>query len=51
MEKNYGTMDKTMVLRTKVLYNTYRTSIYEGKKDGRLPKNLETLIYNGKKLW
>ena len=44
--KNYGTMEKTMVLWTKLWYYTenYGTSIYEGKKKrGRLPKT--------KKLW
>ena len=40
MEKNYGTMDKTMVLWIKLCYcsEKYETSIYEGKKHGRLPK-------------
>ena len=44
MEK-YGTMEKTMVLWTKLWYYTenYGTSIYEEKKHGRLP--------NTKKLW
>ena len=43
--ENYGTMEKTMVLWTKLWYYTesYRTSIYEEKKHGRLP--------NTKKLW
>ena len=45
MEKNYGAMDKTMVLWIKLCYcsENYETSIYEGKKHGRLPKT--------KKLW
>ena len=36
---NYGTMEKTMVLWTKLWYYTesYRTSIYEEKKHCRLP--------------
>ena len=39
MKKN-GTMDKTMVLWTKLWCYTENdgTSIYEGKKDDRLPK-------------
>ena len=43
--ENYGTMEKTMVLWTKLWYYTenYGTSIYEEKKHGRLPNN--------KKLW
>ena len=43
--KNYGTMDKTMVLWTKLWYYTenYGTSIYEEKKHGGLPKT--------KRLW
>ena len=43
--KNYGTMEKTMVLWTKLWYYTenYGTLIYEGKNHGRLPKT--------KKLW
>ena len=43
--ENYGTMEKTMVLWTKLWYYTenYRTSIYEEKKHGRLQ--------NTKKLW
>ena len=43
--ENYGTMEKTMVLWTKLWYYTenYRSSIYEEKKHGRLP--------NTKKLW
>ena len=43
--ENYGTMEKTMVLWTKLWNYTenYRTSIYEEKKHGRLP--------NTKKLW
>ena len=38
--KNYGTMDKTMVLWTKLWYYTenYGTSIYEEIKHGGLPK-------------
>ena len=38
--KNYGTMEKTMVLWTKLWYYTenYGTSIYEEKKHVRLPK-------------
>ena len=45
---NYGTMEKTMVLWIKFWYYTenYGTSIYEGKKRGRLPK---TKNYNEKK--
>ena len=41
MEKNnYGTIDKTMVLWTKLWYyiENYGSSIYEGKKHGKLPK-------------
>ena len=36
--ENYGTMEKTMVLWTKLWYYTdnSRTSIYKGKKHGRL---------------
>ena len=38
--ENYGTMDKTMVLWTKLWYYTenYGASIYEEKNHGRLPK-------------
>ena len=41
-------MEKTMVLWIKFWYYTenYGTSIYEGKKRGRLPK---TMNYNEKK--
>ena len=37
--EHYGTMEKTMVLWTKLWYYTenYKTSIYEEKKHGRLP--------------
>ena len=37
--ENYGTMEKTMVLWTKLWYYTvkHRTSIYEEKKLGKLP--------------
>ena len=43
--ENYGTMEKTMVLRTKLWYYTknYGTLIYEEKKHGRLLKT--------KRLW
>ena len=43
--ENYGTMEKTMVLWTKLWYYTenYRTSICKVKKHGRLPYT--------KKLW
>ena len=49
--KNYGTLDKTMVIWTKLWYYTenYRTSIYEGKKHGRLSKTKKLL--KEKKLW
>ena len=38
---NFDLLWKTMVLWTKLWYYTenYGTSIYEGKKHGRLPKN------------
>ena len=38
--KNYGTIEKTMVLWTKLWYYTenYGTSIHEEIKQGRLPK-------------
>ena len=37
--ESYGTMEKTMVLWTKLWYHTenYTTLIYEEKKHGRLP--------------
>ena len=40
MGKNYGNMEKTMVIWIILWYYTenYGTSIYEGKKHGRLPK-------------
>ena len=43
--ENYSTMEKTMVLWTKLWYYTenYRSSIYEEKMHGRIP--------NTKKLW
>ena len=48
--KNYGTMEKTVVLWTKLWYYTenYGTMIYEEKKTWCITKNEETLIYNGK---
>ena len=48
--ENYGTMDKTMVLWTKLWYYTDNqgTLIDEGKKTWYITKNQETLIYNGK---
>ena len=47
-----GTMEKTMVLWTKLWYYTanYGTSIYEGRKCGRLPKTKKLLIIM-EKLW
>ena len=49
---NFELLWKTIVLWTKLWYYTerYGTSIYEGKKHGRLPKNSETLIYNGENM-
>ena len=43
-KKTHGTIDKTMVLWKKTLWNysdNYGTSMYEGKKHGRLPKTKE----------
>ena len=50
-KNNYGTIDKTMVLWTKLWYyiENYGSSINEGKKKHwQITKNSETLIYNGK---
>ena len=44
--ENYGTMEKTTVLWTKLWYYTenYGTSIYEEKNHGRLPKTKKLLL-------
>ena len=49
--ENYDTMEKTLVLWTKLWYYTenYGTSIYEEKKHVRLPKTKKLLINWGKK--
>ena len=40
MEKNYGNINKTIVLCTK-LYKNYGTSIFDGKQYGLLSKTMK----------
>ena len=44
--KNYGTIEKTMVLWTKLWYYTenYGTLIYYGKNYGTMEKNYGTIV-------